>query len=120
MAITRLAAWNRNFQQILDLPDAFLPQRPRIFAEYIRYLAERGEYGAVADPEAELRRFAEKPAGSYSYERTRRTAEVIEVRHNPVPGGGFVLIYSDITERKRVRGRDPRRPRRGRGGARAS
>ena len=25
-----------------------------------------------------------------------------EVRHNPVPGGGFVLIYSDITERKSV------------------
>ena len=28
-------------------------------------------------------------------------ARVIEIRHNPVPGGGFVLIYADITERKR-------------------
>jgi len=27
---------------------------------------------------------------------------VIEVRHNPVPSGGFVLIYADITERKRA------------------
>ena len=26
---------------------------------------------------------------------------MIEMRHNPVPGGGFVLIYTDITERKR-------------------
>jgi signal transduction histidine kinase len=26
---------------------------------------------------------------------------VIEIRHNPVPGGGFVLIYADITARKR-------------------
>ena len=26
---------------------------------------------------------------------------MIEIRRNPVPGGGFVLIYSDITERKR-------------------
>jgi signal transduction histidine kinase len=26
---------------------------------------------------------------------------VIEIHHNPVPGGGFVLIYADITERKR-------------------
>ena len=26
---------------------------------------------------------------------------MIEVRHNPVPSGGFVLIFSDITERKR-------------------
>ena len=26
---------------------------------------------------------------------------MIEVRHNPVPDGGFVLIFADITERKR-------------------
>src|SRR4051812_13403626 len=31
----------------------------------------------------------------------RPNARVIEVRHNPVQGGGFVLIYADITERKR-------------------
>ena len=27
---------------------------------------------------------------------------MLEVRHNPVHGGGFVLIYSDVTERKRA------------------
>ena len=26
---------------------------------------------------------------------------MIEIRRNPVPDGGFVLIFSDITERKR-------------------
>ena len=36
------------------------------------------------------------------FERTRPDGRVIEVRRNPVPGGGFVLIYSDITERKRA------------------
>jgi signal transduction histidine kinase len=34
-------------------------------------------------------------------ERTRPNGQVIEVRRNAVPDGGFVLIYSDITERKR-------------------
>jgi two-component system NtrC family sensor kinase len=34
-------------------------------------------------------------------ERTRPDGRVIEVRRNAVPDGGFVLIYSDITERKR-------------------
>jgi len=35
------------------------------------------------------------------YERTRPDGRVIEIRRNPVPDGGFVLIFSDITERKR-------------------
>ena len=34
------------------------------------------------------------------FERARPDGRVIEVRRNPVPGGGFVLIYSDITARK--------------------
>jgi signal transduction histidine kinase len=34
-------------------------------------------------------------------ERTRPDGRVLEVRRNAVPEGGFVLIYSDVTERKR-------------------
>src|SRR6202035_2046724 len=37
----------------------------------------------------------------FTFERTRPDGTVIEVRHNPMPDGGIVLIYSDITERKR-------------------
>ncbi len=95
----RLAAWNRNFQELVELPDAFLAE-PRTFAEYIRYLAERGEFGDV-DPEAELARLEAQFGDHYSFNRTRPDGTIIEVRHNPMPEGGFVLIYSDITERKR-------------------
>src|SRR5204863_10058282 len=35
-------------------------------------------------------------------ERTRPDGTVIEVRRSAVPGGGVVLIYSDITERKKA------------------
>lgn len=94
----RLAAWNRNFQQMLDLPDEFLEARPS-FAEYFDYLAKRGEYGS-AEPEAKPRDDIEEAAKELRFERTRPNGRVVEVRRNAVPGGGFVLIYSDVTERK--------------------
>jgi len=99
-ADTRLTAWNRNFEDMLELPEAFLAGRPT-FAEYFRYLADRGEY-VSADLEAQLSRTLDDTRRELRFERTRPDGRVIEVRRNPVAGGGFVMIYSDITERKRA------------------
>jgi PAS domain S-box-containing protein len=95
----RLAAWNRNFQKFLDLPDDFLATRHG-FDEFVRYLTERGEFGET-EPETEIHRLRGRLHEHYQFERTRPDGTVIEVRNNPMPDGGVVLIYSDITERKR-------------------
>jgi two-component system NtrC family sensor kinase len=99
-ATPRLVAWNRRFQEILDVPDGVLAEH-KTYEEYIRYLTERGEYGPDADSEAQIRRLQAIRNQTTVFERTRPNGRVLEVRHNPVPGGGFVLIYADITERKR-------------------
>jgi len=96
----KLAAWNRNFQDILDLPDdAVRVGLP--FDDYIRGLAERGEYGSDAAADEQIARLTALLGQANRSERTRPNGRVIDIRHNPIPGGGFVVIYADITERKR-------------------
>ena len=97
---SRLVACNRKFQEIMDLPDGVLAKRPT-FSDYIRYLAERGEYGAGADPEEEIRNRVAEASRYRLNERVRPDGRVIEIRQVPVAGGGFVIVLADITERKR-------------------
>jgi GAF domain-containing protein/nitrogen-specific signal transduction histidine kinase len=96
----RLVAWNSKFQEFFNVPDGVLAEH-RTYADYIRYLAERGDYGPDADMEDTIRQITKMTGVQRTYERVRPDGRVIEIRNNPVAGGGFVLIFSDITERKR-------------------
>src|SRR4029079_9539137 len=79
----RLAAWNCNLQDMIDLADDLLVSRPN-FAELFLYLAARGEFGS-GDLEAELARSVEDISREMRYERTRPDGRIVEVRRNPVP-----------------------------------
>ncbi|NIR30099.1 MAG: EAL domain-containing protein [Gammaproteobacteria bacterium] len=98
----RVVAFNRRFLELLAFPpDRLRPGMP--FQAFIRYNAERGEYGPgdvdrlVRERIDLARRFE-----PHCFERTRPDGTVLEVRGRPLPGGGFVTTYTDITEHKRV------------------
>jgi PAS domain S-box-containing protein len=97
-----LLAWNRSFLRLLDFPDTLaFPGAP--FEGFIRYNADRGEYGPgdaaaqVAERVEAARRFE-----SHEFERVRPDGTVLKVRGVPVPGIGFITLYSDITAQKRA------------------
>ena len=97
----RLVAWNRKFQDILDR--ARRCSRRAADIRRLHPLPRRawrvwrgGRPGGADTPP-----YRSKPVKHRAYERTRPDGRVIEIRRNPVPGGGFVLIFADITERKR-------------------
>lgn len=98
----RLAVCNRQYQIMFDLPEVFT--RPgTTFEETIRLLVQRGEYGHQPDIEAAVRlRVDQARAFAPHYmERTRANGRTISVEGSPLPQGGWVTVYTDITEIKR-------------------
>ncbi|HMW56171.1 MAG TPA: PAS-domain containing protein [Accumulibacter sp.] len=96
----KLALFNAEAKRLLEFPNEYAALQPS-FADVIRYNAERGEYGDV-DVEktvAEMVERAHHPV-AHHFERTRPDGTTIEVSGAPLPGGGFVTIYLDITQRK--------------------
>ena len=96
----RLVAWNRPFLELLEFPDA-LAQVGTPFAEFLRFNVARGEYGP-GDPEAQIAERLAEARGFQAHQRERRrpNGKLILLRGEPLPNGGFVTLYSDITEQR--------------------
>ena len=98
----RLVAWNRAYVRLLGFTDdmAYLGAP---FESFIGFNARRGEYGP-GDPEQLV---AERVAAArhfepHEIERVRPDGRVLHIRGEPVPGHGFVTLYSDVTEQRRA------------------
>jgi len=98
----RLVAWNRRYQELFGYPDGML-YIGRPVSDLIRWNAQRGEMGSGAAEEQVRRRLAHLRAGTpHLFERVRTSGQVIEMRGQPLPGGGYVTSYSDVTDYKRA------------------
>ncbi|MBW3831343.1 hybrid sensor histidine kinase/response regulator [Aeromonas hydrophila] len=93
----KLVAWNRRYIELFHYPPGLI-QVGRPIEEIIRYNAEQGLCGP-GDVEAHVaRRVAFMQRGSQHISaRERPDGRVIEMQGNPMPAGGFVMTFTDIT-----------------------
>ena len=99
----RLVQWNPRFPEYTGVPAEIL----RVglpMEDILRAQAHAGEFGTV-DVQAEVTwRLAALRAGNLAgrKERARPNGRILELRRSFLPLGGFVTLYTDITERKQT------------------
>ncbi len=95
-----MSALNKRFCELLDLPES-LAGGGATFADFARFNALRGEYGPC-DVEAKVQEMVERARNfePHCFRRSRPNGRIIEVRGNPLTGGGFVTTYTDVTEQE--------------------
>ena len=92
-----LVAWNNQYLKLFDYPKDIVYVGCPI-ADLIRYNAERGECGPGSIEEHVRKRVNWMKLGSsHEFERIRKDGRVIQMRGNPIEGGGFVTTFADIT-----------------------
>jgi diguanylate cyclase (GGDEF)-like protein/PAS domain S-box-containing protein len=98
-----MIACNARLRELLDFPDELfahgLPSLPTL----LHFNAVRGDYGP-GDPDQITAAVVERARTmqAHVHERARPNGVILEIRGTPLPDGGFVTIYTDITERKRA------------------
>ena len=71
--------------------------------EMARYFAERGDFGpGDIEEQIAMQMHPFYARESMVIERRMPDGTVLEVRRNPLPDGGFVSVFQDISERKRM------------------
>ena len=100
----RLLAWNDRLREILDFPPELFEQPVVTLESLFRYNVARGEYGDTEDPETIVQGLVERSLtfAPHVFERTRPNGRVLHIQGQPLATGGFVTVYTDITERKQA------------------
>jgi Na+/proline symporter/signal transduction histidine kinase/CheY-like chemotaxis protein len=97
-----LIAWNQKYIELFDYPKHFLRVGMHL-REILEFNASRG---LINQPDSNLsfkqlieRRISFTMSGSaYKFIRDNQNGRVIEIAGSPLPGGGFVTTYNDISE----------------------
>ena len=103
----RLLEWNARFAPLIGVPHHVLTVGTPM-ADILRAQAEAGEFGPLDGPEAIEAAVQVRMANLVDFhgpafaERLRPNGRSIETRRTTMPGGGFITLYSDITQRRQA------------------
>ncbi|WP_430390646.1 hybrid sensor histidine kinase/response regulator [Dyella sp. 20L07] len=98
----RLVAWNSRYASLFGYPRELL-QVGRPVADLTRYNIDRGMIGPGEPEERVQRRLTHMRAGTqHLSERRFPDGTTVEIRGNPMPGGGFVATFTDVTAFRRA------------------
>lgn len=89
----RLTCWNRQFRALFNLPDA-MGQVGVSLHHILRHLADRGDIPQDLEVTG-LNRLSS--FGTPWRIELKTSGRIIELRSNPMPDGGMVATYSDVT-----------------------
>jgi signal transduction histidine kinase/CheY-like chemotaxis protein len=97
----RLVEWNQHFPKCVGLPVETL-WVGMTFEDILRAQAVAGEFGPVDVEQEVSRRIAliKSGASTGTIERRRPNGQILELRRSPLAEGGFVTLYTDITDRR--------------------
>ena len=97
----RLLIANRKALDWFGFPER-LTRPGTLDSDMVAWLSEQGEYAGetVADSLASYRQI--KAGGAYFNERQRPNGDWLQVRHYPIGGGGTVVLFTDVTDQKRL------------------
>lgn len=99
----QLTAFNQRYVELMRFPPGFI--RPGIgYPTILRHLAERGEFGPPPDIDdyIQSRIAGARQNVAQRHERTLLNGRVLEFQRRPMPDGGFVTTFTDVTEIKRA------------------
>ena len=99
----RVRLVNKLFVDMLDFPASFFVPNMPTLEEMTRFNAERGDYGPGDPAQQTQERMARARQGQpHRFVRARPNGRILEIMGEPLPHGGFVTIYRDITEQQRT------------------
>lgn len=99
----KLVAWNKTFLDIYGYPET-MAYPGADFASFIAFNAKTGDYGP-GDParQIEERVNIARQFRRHRLQRRKADGSSIEIEGHPLPSGGFVTTYTDITDVVRQR-----------------